>query len=194
MCRILRTPTPNGEETAPAEACRNGTDACPIVPECDSFSVDGPELAQTSAKVRASPSLRRCAGYSVHPRPSERKRHQQRHAGMAQTHAPSCRNVTPSLSTGPELAQTSAKVRASPSLRRCAGYSVHPRPTERETAPAEACRNGTDACPIVPECDSFSVDGPELAQTSAKVRASPSLRRCAGYSVHPRPTERKRHQ
>ena len=95
ICRSLHASTPNGEETAPAEACRNGTDACPIGPERDSFPDEGPELAQTSAKVRAmSLSLAICR--SLH-------------------------------------AST---------------------PRGEETAPAEACRNGTDACPIGPERDS----------------------------------------
>ena len=74
MCRILRTPTAIGEETAPPEACRNGTDACPPragmrlalgkrtgigtdvrlrarshVHKATLSLANGPELAQTSA-------------------------------------------------------------------------------------------------------------------------------------------------
>ena len=45
-------PTPIGEEKVTTEAGRNGTDACPIVPECDSFSVERTGIG-TDVRTRA---------------------------------------------------------------------------------------------------------------------------------------------
>ena len=61
MCRILHAPTPIGEETATSEACRNGTDTCPIVPERDSLSGETDRNWHRRPHQNSEPRPPRCA-------------------------------------------------------------------------------------------------------------------------------------